>query len=188
MNQSQPLDPLIRRFQESLKHLRWVSVLLFLITVGCTKAPSDRDISIHLTLGNPSKATTNPVDSNNYLMRKPEYALSYNKDQRIPNWVSWQLNGTWLGTTDRQEAWSPDPDLPADWDPVTPTDYRGSRYDRGHMTPSADRTKDATTNAATFVMTNIVPQTADNNRGPWRELEEYCRDLVREGKELYIVA
>ena len=37
-------------------------------------------------------------------------------------------------------------------------------------------------------MTNIIPQSPDNNQGPWRDLEEECRDWVESGKQLYIVA
>jgi endonuclease G, mitochondrial len=45
-----------------------------------------------------------------------------------------------------------------------------------------------TDNSATFLMTNIIPQTPDLNRGPWEKLESYSRQLVSEGKELYIIA
>ena len=64
----------------------------------------------------------------------------------------------------------------------------GSGYDRGHLTPSGDRTSNQTDNSATFVMSNMMPQSPANNREIWRELEEYSRDLVSQGKELYIVA
>lgn len=37
-------------------------------------------------------------------------------------------------------------------------------------------------------MSNMIPQAPENNREVWRELEEYSRDLVDRGKELYIVA
>ena len=37
-------------------------------------------------------------------------------------------------------------------------------------------------------MTNIVPQTQDNNEGPWLELENLSRKLAESGKELYIIA
>jgi endonuclease G, mitochondrial len=37
-------------------------------------------------------------------------------------------------------------------------------------------------------MTNMVPQAPELNRGVWGDLEEYCRSLVQQGKELYIVA
>lgn len=38
-------------------------------------------------------------------------------------------------------------------------------------------------------MTNIFPQASENNRGPWRALESYGRDLVyQQGKALYVIA
>ncbi len=56
------------------------------------------------------------------------------------------------------------------------------------MTPSADRTDTVTNNSATFLMTNMIPQAPDNNQGPWADLEDYSRDLVNQGKELYIIS
>jgi endonuclease G, mitochondrial len=78
--------------------------------------------------------------------------------------------------------------LPAGWTRITPSAYTGSGYDRGHIAPSGDRTKTVEDNAATFLMTNLMPQTPDNNRNTWGNLEDYCRELVEQGKELYIVA
>lgn len=144
--------------------------------------------NVHLTLGIPSPA--NRTNANDYLMddsARP-YALSYNSSKRIPNWVSWQLNKSWLGTVPRANDFREDPALPKSWYRVKSTDYNGSGYDRGHMTPSADRAKDPTTNSATFLMTNIVPQTADNNRDVWESLESESRRLVNLGQELYIIA
>lgn len=145
-------------------------------------------VSVHLTLGNPSGATTSSTKADNYLLVKPQYALSYSSSKRIPNWVSWQLNQSWLGDTQRRNNFRPDSTLPTGWYQVRPNDYTGSGYDKGHMAPSGDRTANSNDNSATFLMTNMVPQTPDNNQGPWAELEDYCRDLVGQGKELYIVA
>ncbi len=47
--------------------------------------------SEHLILGNPSNATSDVANYNNYLMVKPQYVLSYKRDRGIPNWVA----GTW---------------------------------------------------------------------------------------------
>src|SRR5262249_41124437 len=53
----------------------------------------------------------------------------------------------------------------------------------------SDRVKDDKMSAATFVLTNIIPQAPKLNRGIWNVLEIYCRHLVeKEGKTLYIVA
>jgi len=136
-------------------------------------------------MGNPSNAGENP---NNYLIVKPQYALSYNRERGTANWVAWQLNQNWLGNIERQDDFRADDSLPENWYRVKANDYTGSGYDRGHMVPSADRTATVEDNSATFLMTNIIPQTPDNNRGAWRELEEYCRYLVKQGKELYIIA
>ncbi|HYJ80824.1 MAG TPA: PKD domain-containing protein, partial [Longimicrobiaceae bacterium] len=44
-------------------------------------------------------------------------------------------------------------------------------------------------NAATFLLSNIIPQAGENNQGPWLGLENHLNDLARdEGKEIYVVA
>jgi endonuclease G len=37
-------------------------------------------------------------------------------------------------------------------------------------------------------MTNIIPQAPQNNQITWASLEDYCRQLVQAGNELYIIA
>lgn len=151
-------------------------------------APGQRaDANLNLALGNPSGATSDPSNADNYLIARDQYALSYNRDGGIPNWVSWHLSAADMGPVDRSD-FQPDTSLPAGWYQVKPSDYTNSGYDRGHMAPSADRTVSRQDNQALFLMTNIVPQAPDNNQGPWAQLEEYCRSLARGGKELYIVS
>jgi endonuclease G len=139
-----------------------------------------------LLLGNPSNAASNVADENNYLMQKPQYSLSYNRQKATPNWVAWRLDSSWLGSAPRQDDYRPDPALPAGWYQVISDDYTGSGYTRGHMTPSGDRTRSIADNSATFLMTNFIPQTADNNSGPWEEFESYCRTIANQGNEIYI--
>ena len=144
--------------------------------------------SVHLLMGNPSQATASVANPTNYLLIKPQYALSYHQDRNLANWVSWQLNQSWLGTADRQNDFRPDAMLPKDWYKVRPSDYVGSGFDKGHLSPSEDRGNSINDNSATFLMTNMVPQAPDNNRVVWAKFEDYCRGLVKSGKELYIVA
>ncbi len=141
----------------------------------------------HLLLGNPSQAAaTNP---NNFLLVRSGFVASYHRDRGHANWVSWQLALPWLGEVERQDDFRPDPALPPGFYAVTPQDYRGSGYDRGHLLPSGDRTVSVPFNSATFLMTNIIPQAPENNRGPWQELEAYTRQLVRQGgREVYVIA
>jgi endonuclease G, mitochondrial len=168
--------------------LSCIAVALSIALIGYLRPTQAQSSSVHLTLGNPSNATTSVSFPNNYLLVKPQYALSYSRDRGTPNWVSWQLNSSWLGSTPRQDNFRADTTLPSGWYQVGGSDYSGSGFDRGHMTPSADRTKTVTDNSATFLMTNMVPQSPDNNQGPWASLENYLRTLVTGGKELYIIS
>ena len=52
----------------------------------------------NLLLGNPSNAVSSVASNiDNYLMVKPQYVLSYNSKTKTANWVSWQLNRSWIG-------------------------------------------------------------------------------------------
>ena len=143
----------------------------------------------YLALGNPSDAAPNTATPNNYLMVNQAFALSYNNAKGIPNWVAWRITESDLGTAERQNDFRPDTRLPKTFTPVKPTDYTGSGFDRGHLAPSADRSSNPEINSQTFLMTNMVPQTADLNREVWEELETYSRNLVKRGRvDLYVTA
>jgi endonuclease G, mitochondrial len=144
--------------------------------------------SVHLLLGNPSRATDDPPNANNFLMRKPYYALSYNSSKGTPNWVSWRLQESDLGDAPRPQFY-PDESLPRSFRPVTPHDYTGTGFDRGHMCPHGDRAGTQDGSNATFAMTNIIPQAPNVNKKAWNDFEEYCREMARRRRQtLYIVS
>ena len=143
--------------------------------------------SVHLNMGNPTGAVTSTNAPTNYLMEKTQFALSYHRDKGIPNWVSWHVDASWLGSAPRQDDFRADNTLPTGWYRVSNTSYTGSGFDRGHNCPSADRTRTVTDNSATFLMTNMIPQSPDNNQGPWARLEDYTRTLVNQGNECYVI-
>jgi len=154
---------------------------------GSGGGTSNPATSVHLAMGNPSGAVGNESSYANYLITKPQYVLSYHRDRGIPNWVSWHLDPSWLGSAPRQDDFRADTSLPAGWYRVQQSDYSGSGFDRGHYCPSGDRTASEADNSATFLMTNMVPQAPTNNQQTWNNLESYCRALVNQGNELYIV-
>ncbi|MEA2570339.1 MAG: endonuclease mitochondrial [Acidobacteriota bacterium] len=145
--------------------------------------------SVHLTMGNPTGAVADTNVPNNYLMEKPEMALSYNRDKGTPNWVSWHLSDEWVGSLTRIDTFRADPAVPSDWYRVLGSDFQSSGFDRGHMMPNADRDKETSVpiNQATFLMSNMVPQAPDNNQGPWAAMENDLRALLPVN-ELYIVS
>jgi endonuclease G len=149
----------------------------FTIATG-TAPPYEADV--HLTMGNPSGAEADVAFPNNFLMMKPEFALSYDRDKGAPNWVSWHLTDEWVGTLSRVDTFRADPAVPADWYRVQGTDFSNSGFDRGHMVPNADRDKETSIpiNQATFLMTNMIAQAPDNNQGPWANQENFLRTLL----------
>jgi endonuclease G len=102
--------------------------------------------------------------------------------------VSWELNTSYLGSTARQDDFRPDDTFPGTELQASLADYVGSGFDRGHMCPSADRTLTVAANQQTFYLTNMVPQSANNNRGPWANLENDLRTIAQTGKELFIIS
>lgn len=150
---------------------------------GGAPAPDDD----HLLMGNPSGATTNVVNINNYLMDKSFYVIGYSRDRGTPNWVSWHVGPSDLGSTPRQDDFRADVTLPTGWYQVQSTSYSGSGFDRGHNCPSADRTASVAANSSTFLMTNMIPQAPKNNQQTWANLENYTRSLVTAGNEVYVI-
>jgi endonuclease G len=182
VNSSSPVRFSVRKVSGGANR---INIDNFTISSGSTQPPPSG--SEHLTMGNPTNAVTDISQPNNYLLDKPQYAVGYSRDLGRPNWVSWHLSSVWLGSTPRQDDFRNDTTLPAGWYQVLATDYSGSGFDRGHHCPSADRTLTVADNSSTFLMSNMMPQAPDNNQGPWAALETYCRTLVSQGNEVYIV-
>lgn len=107
-----------------------VPIVLVLLTNWLRPAPAQSS-SVHLKMGNPSGAGSSYA---NLLLSKPQYATSHNCYRGTPNWVSWQLNSSWLGSAPRQDNFRADTTLPSSCYQVTSSDYTGSGFDRGHMT------------------------------------------------------
>ena len=154
----------------------------------------------------------------NYLIEKPQYALSYNDATKTPNWVSWQLNKSWLGNAPRPTLatvpvgyppsnfpdgtypadrldypWLGDSSLPTSWVRTEGPDYRLNQrgIERGHMTPVADRDRTSKDVYSTFLTSNMLPQHLDNNQRVWRFFEDNIRASIENssvGRDYYIMA
>ena len=141
-----------------------------------------------LPYGNPSNATTDPGNKDNYLLVRDSVILSYNNSRGTANWVAWKTVREDLGDSIPRSLFQPDKDLPDGFRRIAYYDYSGSGFDRGHMLPSADRFGNRNLNKQTFLMTNIVPQTGDLNQFPWEQLESYSRLLARKRNTTYTFA
>jgi DNA/RNA endonuclease G (NUC1) len=130
-------------------------------------------------------APTDGDASDDHVISRPQFTASYSYRRNTPNWVSWTLDASQFGPTDRCDCFTMDPMLPASFTRITTADYTGAGavagygIDRGHLVRSFDRTGAILDNAATFLFSNIIPQAADNNQGPWAALEFALGDSAR---------
>jgi DNA/RNA endonuclease G (NUC1) len=141
-----------------------------------------------------------PVDldaSDDFLVARREFTSSWNGSRGIPNWVAYNLTADHIvQAQERCNCFTFDPQLEqAGFARYTTADYTGAGafagngIDRGHLARSFDRTVGQLDNAQTFYFSNIIPQFADNNQGPWAQHENYLGDLAEaQGKELTIFA
>ncbi|WP_183561656.1 DNA/RNA non-specific endonuclease [Mucilaginibacter sp. SP1R1] len=157
------------------------------VTSGTDAPPASGDNS-NLLFGNPSGAQPALAMADNYLIDQKYYTESYSNSRGEPNWVSWHLDAT--NTTNasaRLDNFAGFNGLPAGFFEVESNSYQGSGFDRGHNCPSADRTSSSNANSATFLMTNMIPQAPNNNQQTWANLENYLREQVVSGNEVYII-
>ncbi|HET7464135.1 MAG TPA: PKD domain-containing protein [Longimicrobium sp.] len=147
-------------------------------------APTTAIYRNHLEFGQPLNTPAGEI-----VLNKRQYVSGYNPARGGPDWVSWNINATHFSGVPRCDCFSADQTLPAGVYHVVDFDYRNGGYDRGHMVQSESRTTTDQENASTFLLTNILPQGAENNQGPWSKFENYLNDLARtNGKEIYVVA
>jgi endonuclease G len=67
-----------------------------------------------------------------------------------------------------------------------PTIIREAATTGDTLHENADRTRNEADNSATFLMSNMMPQVPELNRGVWGDLEEYCRELVQRRAKNFI--
>ena len=165
---------------------RFVFVFMALSAIAVPSGSWARlGVDYQMQLGNPTAATVDANNFTNYLIQRAQYAMDYNDTFRQPNWVSWSYTTGDSGGSGRSPNFFIDTSLPTGFTQVSTNTFPG--YDRGHMCPSGDRTISVADNEVTFLMSNMIPQTAENNQGLWATFEGYCRGLASGGSEILII-
>ncbi|MBJ7259078.1 MAG: DNA/RNA non-specific endonuclease [Chthoniobacterales bacterium] len=173
-----------RSLQNKIRFLAGATVWFFLVApAGARLNPQ-----YQMALGNPDGASTNTASRTKFLINKrAQYVISYNDDTHQANWVGWSYSLADDGSQARTDAWAKEELLPSGYLQIGTATF-GTGWDRGHMCPSADRTKDLTNNQVTFRMSNIIPQASQNNQGLWANFEDYCRTLAANNNEIVIIS
>lgn len=114
------------------------------------------------------------------------FFLSFNKDNKTPNYVSWELTKDETNyVVDRKDDWWKDPDI--EGCPTKDYQYSIYGYQRGHMCPSADQRWSAQAQKDCCVMANICPQLGSLNEKAWATLEGKERDWARRDGAIWII-
>lgn len=120
------------------------------------------------------------------------YSIEWDGKRRANRWSCYQMYaGNMLKNVKRQNAFIEDPKIPSVYN-VSPNEYSGSGYSRGHLCPSGDRLCSKEQNSQTFYMSNMQPQIQVHNGGVWGNLENKVRGTwAPQGKDskdtLYVV-
>ena len=126
-------------------------------------------------------------DTSEQILYRKSYTVSYNKDNKIPNWVAWHLTAEHTSGPYRRPggAWHEDEEvsLPR----ATIFDYRDCGWTRGHMCPAGDNKWDQDAMYDTFLLTNCCPQDGNLNSGDWNQIEMACRRWAEKWGDIYIV-
>ena len=150
-----------------------------------TLAPNAR-VGHNTELGIPTDADA----SDDVIIARRQYTLSYNPARRGPNWVSWNLDPSHEGSVTRCNCFTADTALTRLGLPALDTQdwVNGGVWSRGHLSPSADWQVTDGDNAPTFFLTNMLPQNQTMNGGAWGDLENRLRVISIGSTEIYIMA
>lgn len=130
------------------------------------------------------------IPRGNIIIERNEFVYSVNPKTGFSDWVLYQVDKNDFGDAPRWErAFFRDSLVNLKLNLPKNSDYENSGYDRGHLVRSEERTINQEANRNTFVLTNIVPQTEDLNRGPWLDLERWVENVCKDSTyQMWIVS
>ncbi|WP_294471639.1 DNA/RNA non-specific endonuclease [uncultured Bacteroides sp.] len=140
------------------------------------RIPSSKDLEIPTSL----------TSRQEQIIRHTGYTVSYNRDLKLPNWVSYELTRKETkGKEKRSNRFIADPLVKGAI--ATNADYTRSGYDKGHMAPAADMKWSPVAMNESFYFSNMCPQHPQLNRRGWKKLEEKIRDWAVADSAIIII-
>lgn len=163
--------------------LKLVIVVIIPLVSACTsmaqreiEAPVQPELILmtkNCAVGCPSGGSARTLD-------RAAYTLNNNGTTKFANWVAYTITKT-TSANGRARDWQADPDIPAD-ETLAPEDFAGAnaalKVDRGHQANLASMGGTPDWEALNY-LSNITPQKANLNQGPWARLEEKERNLSK---------
>lgn len=147
---------------------------------------SQTNESLHFFFDNDLQTPISLIPRQEQIIHHTGYIVSYNKDLKLPNWVSYELTREETkGKEKRSNRFITDPLVKGLI--ATNADYARSGYDKGHMAPAADMKWSPQAMEASFYFSNICPQHPQLNRRGWKKLEEKIRDWAIADSAIIII-
>ena len=144
------------------------------------------DASLQIPLGKDLETPISLAPRQEQIIRHSGYTVSYNKDLKIPNWVSYELTREETrGKENRGNRFIADP--LATGPIATNADYTRSGYDKGHMAPAADMKWSPEAMKESFYFSNMCPQHPQLNRRGWKNLEDKIRNWAIADSAIIII-
>lgn len=113
------------------------------------------------------------------------YVIGYSESKGVPLWACYRVSPSNSEAPDRPSNFRSDLRVQK---PISSGRYDGIGYDRGHMAPSYAVGRDYGDRAQreTFLMSNVVPQKPQMNRGPWKSLEYLAASKWAQSNEVWV--
>ena len=166
--------------------MRIMTTILILITslFSCGKI----EIKPFIETPKEQKSSLPKSNSGDTIYYRDGYCFSYSEKYEQPKWVFYTLKSEDIicnNQASRKDNFREDGGVKTG--SASLEDYKGSGYDRGHLKASADESCNQTQMDETFLMSNMSPQKPSFNRGIWKNLESYVRDLVVDYDSIQVI-
>ena len=146
----------------------------------------DKQLSteMHLPWGVPAAG---PDVTDEWLLIQRDYVIYYDGNLRIPLFTAERIDETRLTPLHRTDCFRRDVRINAPLE-SKPSDYDEPIFDQGHLAAFANQTSSRIAGNNSFMMSNMVPQTCQFNRGIWQILEGVTRGWAREKRRIYVIS
>ncbi len=128
-----------------------------------------------------------PVGKKCELVNHNFYSLCYDEDHEQADWTIYDLKVPMLNPlVDRTDDFREDPYVSTY--SASPSDYKYSGYDRGHLVPAGSMRFSLQAMSESFFMSNMSPQDPALNRGTWKSMEEQVRTWCKKHGDLVVIS
>jgi endonuclease G, mitochondrial len=183
------LSTMDKKPEQGAFHLRYRTAVFTAYQPPGLSASDEMLVKKHCPLGIPTRTADELLGHSRTIVRDG-YVLEYSSELLFPLWVCEHLSKDDLSgpvtTRLKRKRFPNDPAL-AIWPHSEHDDYLNTAFDRGHMSPDANRTTKQL-KEETFYMSNIVPQVGVGfNQHFWKYLECAVREWAQTRDEVWII-